>query len=813
MATPTGEGCTRRVRRKKEIRPDSVSPRRVAPRRVGPRPGRARHAGALAAGLASFLLAISTVVGSAPLLDTSAAAAPAPHVTVPSCPLGYACSSLPCSTSPCPTVQAGPTSNLGTNQAVYFDLYNFNPSDTPAIWLCQNSRPLAQGPPLCASSPRSEQLPIFADGTSSASYAVDENDPSSGVPFSGVVPGDGSISGKFYCDGGPNPCSLDLFVPGYDGHSVPTARNTVVVPISFLPPPKGCPDGTVVQTESDFGIDGLLKQIGGASCSGSHPAVAVNTAEDSLGAVNALTDGGAQIAFTDDPLAADEQAALAASPGHTYVLIPVAASATVVAFQATESPWSDSSADYAQSSFELTPTMVAGLVTDQYSAPGTADSLGKKTSCANPDPPPAKKLKPCPGIEALNDVSQFLPPLTYGTYVRSDNAGVTDQMFSWLCAATNHPITVGGRTYTEPLTAAQVLAEAPWTSAPSGCPDTDMFPPLATQTGDWSALANPSKQATSIATQFQNVGRSAAFAVMNWYSASYYGLDTAALQNAAGDFVTPTQKSVDAALADASVNPYDGALTFDYTNANDANAYPMPSVTYALVRTDGQSAAQSAAIRTVLEAALSETVGPHTDELPPGLIALPSDLGTQAQALVDKYFPAQPGSTGPNGGGGGGEGDTGSGTPGGDGNGYLTSDSTSPFGDGVGLGTQLAAQDVRSTGSDGLPKHASGTGHRATSSAVVALVAPAARWLLAVILAVGAAALIGGPGLLAALGMRRRGAGGEEDPVLVAGGTDDGAAPDGGGGSDDDGGGSGDDRGGGAGGGGTRATADVGEGS
>ena len=72
--------------------------------------------------------------------------------------------------------------------------------------------------------------------------------------------------------------------------------------------------------------------------------------------------------------------------------------------------------------------------------------------------------------------------------------------------------------------------------------------------------------------------------IMNWYEALYYGLNAASLQNAAGQFVAPSEASIDAALNDATTNA-DGTLTFDYTDTSDTAAYPEPVVFYAAVST------------------------------------------------------------------------------------------------------------------------------------------------------------------------------------------------------------------------------------
>ena len=191
-------------------------------------------------------------------------------------------------------------------------------------------------------------------------YQVEERGVDGNSPFSGEVPGDASATGSFFCDDGADPCSLDVVDQALDGRATPDGANTAVVPVSFVPASSGCPKGAVVSSESDFGIEGLLTEVAPAACTGTAPTVPVNTAEDSVAAVQALASGAVQIAFTDDPQAADEQAALAGSTGH-YDYIPVAASADVVGFSADDAETTRPLVAYPDTSFELTPNMVAGF--------------------------------------------------------------------------------------------------------------------------------------------------------------------------------------------------------------------------------------------------------------------------------------------------------------------------------------------------------------------------------------------------------------------------------------------------------------------
>jgi len=108
---------------------------------------------------------------------------------------------------------------------------------------------------------------------------------------------------------------------------------------------------------------------------------------------------------------------------------------------------------------------------------------------------------------------------------------------------------------------------------------------------------------------------------MNWYEALYYGLDVASLENAAGDFVAPTEQSVDAALADATVNPTDGVLTYNYADT-DAAAYPTPTVVYAVVPTNLPSST-AFAVSTELRSVLAVTTSADGSGVPTGLLPLP----------------------------------------------------------------------------------------------------------------------------------------------------------------------------------------------
>ncbi|MGO9341981.1 MAG: hypothetical protein ACLP6E_05615 [Acidimicrobiales bacterium] len=736
-----------------------------------------------ALGLTMLSALVIAGVTSAATPRTAAAAQPTQSASTaaPPCPTGYSCVTIPCSTGTCPTVEAGPTSDLGTNPAQYafIDLYDFPAGDSPEIALCADTAPLSQSAPLCSEGPAPVYAPIFSDGTGFISYQVIEDESGPGqTPISGEILGDDAQKGTFYCDNGPDLCSLVVFDANLDDSSTPDTSNTALMPVTYAASTGGCPGAALVNTESDFGIEGLIGAANQSGCTGSKKAIAFNAALDSESAVSALGAGQVQIAFTDDPEALDEQQILGGSKS-PYALIPVAASADVLGFAANIQGFPpDNHTLYPQVNFELTPNMVAGMIADPlvYDGVGNADLLAG-FKCANPGIPPPKKIDPCPGEEALNSLPSFQPQLEYTGYVRSDTAGVTDELLHWLCAAPDHTVPINGKIATETDTAAQILESTQWsdTSLDGTCPQTDQFPGLASP-AILNADLDPENQIKALYSQVGSGDppRQAGFAVMNWYEALYYGLNSAALQNAAGQFVIPSEASIEKALGDATTNP-DGTLAFNYTDTADTAAYPEPVVFYAAVSTTPEAAAQADATKKVLDNILALTASPGSSALPAGIVPLPASLTTQAEADIAKDIVAKPSTGNGNPGKGSGTG-KGSGHSSGGGSSTGTGGTGSSTGQSQSSGstTSGGGQSSSSTPTTATRAHTTSTNARTGSTTKrspgppslphggvfravqVALAAPEWRWLLGGMLIVGAIAIGTGPLLLLAQRLRRR---------------------------------------------------------
>ena len=566
---------------------------------------------------------------------TSPRSAPRAVVTSSSCAKGYVCETIPARCRKgtiCPSVQIGPVKNLGIGQYVFVKLRHFPPGDSIDINYCTDVVPLAKRPPLCdvlgtqlLPAPQ-YVVPVFSDGSSAISYGVLEDAANGSPPFQGEVPGT-NTHGTFFCDDGPHYCAIIITDPNLGGVSdlTPSPSNTAVVPVTFAGSSNGCPKASFITTESGFGIENLLPAAGAVSCRTRAPAVALNTALDSTSAVTSLAAGQVQVAFTDDPESARQRAILDA-PGHHYSLIPLAVTADVVGFKATMGQLGHA---YPENSFQLTANEVAGLITNYYGFPGNSD-VG---TC----PPPAGS---CSLLETLNSVPGFVGPQDYGGYVRSDASGVTEDFFRWICMGPTVPFKLDGKTVNDPHAASATLVKGlrALGAKATKCPITDQFPPLRSPGVYWSGVSDPAQQLNKLSAVVLSpnltILPAAGFATMSWSEALYYGLQPAALQNAAGRFVMPTQGSVDAALGDATRNQ-DGSLSTNYGDTRDKRAYPLASVIYAAVPTSYATATEANEVRTMLSGILSVSTG-QAGQLSQGFVRLPGFLAGQAKVDLAK---------------------------------------------------------------------------------------------------------------------------------------------------------------------------------
>ncbi len=640
---------------------------------------------------AAALFVASAVLFSTPAggLLHSAAGAVTPPVACPGGVSQCVTITIPSScTSSCPTVTVGPTTNVGNGEYVYLSMQNFPPTDSVRIAFCPITNPptiVPGGDPQCAYGLDPEQVivnpivvPVTPAGTVGASYPTQFDASGQGNKPIGASPiiSNNNPKTPFFCDNGPDYCGIEVEdLPGGNLATTESMSNTAIAPITFATIGSGCPKtDPLVSSDSAYSLEHFLPAAVDATCSKDSGVSDLNTANNTGQVVNSLVSGNTPLVFTDEPQNATEQSELAKLKVR---YIPVAVSATVVAFLAGDYN-SSASQPYPVSAYNLTPNMVAGLISSGYSQGYNSDLIMPPLVC--------KQIYLCgtkPGdttTPANYDTFDFLNPVpsgvngpqAYGMFFSSTESGSSYQVTDWLCSAPNPPftVTVNLKVNRKPVptpvqvtdqnTASKTLTTAPpagiaWppVNDPSAkwpyptCNPYPTLPVLAASTGQYSFDSTPALQAYRIRGYAYNGGAQpppgsrtlAGFGAMDWSEAAYFGLNSSSMQNAAGNFVAPSQASIDAALADATSGS-NGVLKYNYSNPSDAAAYPMPLVTYAAVSTSASlSAASAQAEGDLLTNLVCYSHAGGSLALPAGYVPLPDSLYNTARAEISAAFP------------------------------------------------------------------------------------------------------------------------------------------------------------------------------
>jgi hypothetical protein len=812
---------------------------------------------------------VLTALAVVPVVPVSGARASADSPPAQACPGGVSsCKtvSLPCppgQVSNCPTVTVGPVDGIGAGQYVYIQVSGFTTvaEDQLAVAMCSVSSPdppvvpdpqCADGsPPTLYASLAKTEIPVDAGGALTYSFAtaLDPSSQGNAAIESTDFEGNSPTRSGFYCDDGPNFCAItvtDSQQPIEDGQSYPaqTSSNTAIFPITFANAEAGCPStDPSVFTDGSFSVQQFVPAAVDSTCVSPSGVADVNTATDTQTVVSDFADGGTPIAFTDE---AGSAAELQTLKGKSYTYVPIAVSASVVAFLAGDS---NADAAFPKTTFYLTPKMVAGLMTSAYGAPGGSDVLygdlpaPYDTECAEIVECHLGHSKFEPTLVNLMNSFALLNPSPAGTngpgdfgmFFSSVATGSSYQATGWLCANRNDafpvtfhlfpqkkkgkeetvqvtvpspdgakaqdrvgeaktkrtpptttlptesptiqdPIAANANTATDAgRDASQTLTSPPVSGVawpPQGdinataadwpfksCSAYPALPILAGGSLQYNSTETPSNQAHTIRSYAYGLSGSkpvlqggtslAAFGAMDWSQAAFYGLDVANLLNGAGSFVAPSKASIDAALDDATVDS-NGLVVPKYDDSSDAQAYPMPMVTYALVSTAPQHRTEADAEKTLLTNLVNFSHSGGSIPLPPGYEPLPDNLYNVALAniakidgsLKDTTPPTTPGTSGfvaPSGNGGG--------VPG----------SSAIIGT-LGTGARFAAGSSLSS-STGPARSENGAGHRyigpAFEPVLFAVVTGIERFMLPLLVLVALVGILLGPALLATARLRR----------------------------------------------------------
>jgi len=570
-------------------------------------------------------------------------------------------------------VVAGPTQNLATDEYVYLAMSNYPAGDTVRVAFCTTDAfGTIVSDPYCATNTsggirlNKQFVQISPNGTTAAAIPVAFDPPGQDNPQLAAIPlvPNGDPDGGFYCDNGPDFCAMVITDDGTITGAGPTdtMTNTVVVPLNFSPGASACPStDPQLFSDSSFTVEHLIPAVVLATCAQKNGVVILDTATNTGSEINDLAAGNTPVAFTDDPWDTQLNGVLSSGTAK-FAYIPVALSATVMGFLGGAPDQSQPGVVFPLARYNMTPNMVAGVLTTTYEGGGTTDSLITAPTGGKP-PLDCHQIVGCNNKTMINYNTFYMlnpeptgvgQPGSIGSFFSNTLAGTNYQLSDWLCAAPNAPfqLTVqksSGPTQvsvTDTYNPASVTLTTPPTQSPfwnpstkpsewpfKTCQPTSQFPTLsAGSLTQYQPADTPALQAKAIRA-YGSAGN-LAFGAMDWSEATFNGMNVVALQNASGNFVTPTQTSVAAAMTDAKVQS-DGTLTMNYDDTANTTAYPMPMVTYAVVPTTPVPPDQAKSLTNFLTNMVAFSSG-KDGVLPGGYVPLPSALATQATADITK---------------------------------------------------------------------------------------------------------------------------------------------------------------------------------
>jgi hypothetical protein len=538
---------------------------------------------------------------------------------------------LPCNSGPCPTVDVGPNVDLQGGQSISIKVTNFPATDSFRVALCSGIT--SSTDPACLTGLWEDSdygtisVPVTDDPAhhdlTSVTYPVFLDPAGEGnavLPALDMLDLNNETPG-FNCDNSSNPCDMVVTEELGQGPVVGLgpavdATNSVVVPLKFRSQTSGCSKSAPeIYTDGSTSVEQFLPTAVEATCDGAGGVVALNNTFDTQSVVSGFAAGNAAVGFVDNPQDAAQMAILQGKKGKPYALVPVAVSASTVAFLAGDIL---NSLSVPISTYNLTPNMVAGLITSDYESPtgdpqflngkpdfADADNLASALASATP-PVTCVQLYECPStptaqlyyesnldafdllnpLSADSELNGGISPQQFGSFMPDVPTGASYQATDWLCHAPNPGLTATvfetnadsdpvahAVKVNDPNSASTTLTSAPHSSVwpPSGdptakwvfpsCQGISKFPSISGSSNFFSAAQSPALQAKNMRgwaygggelPQPQNgTDPLAAFGIMDSSEAAFYGLNEASLQNASGNFVAPTTSSIEAGLAAA----------------------------------------------------------------------------------------------------------------------------------------------------------------------------------------------------------------------------------------------------------------------
>ncbi|MBV8994593.1 MAG: hypothetical protein JO287_13050 [Pseudonocardiales bacterium] len=456
--------------------------------------------------------------------------------------------------------------------------------------------------------------------------------------------------------------------------------NRIAIPLEFRPVGQACPLGSAERRVigNELAVDAVGSWQPALCGSGGGSLYSYTQLTDDGVRAQVLNGGSPGLGLASNPIPPDQT-----PTDHPLVYAPVTLSGLAIAFYIEHQP--NPSADETQlalggirfTSMKLTPRLVAKLLTQSYSkaVEGSPDYLKNNPAGLTVDP---EFLKLNPEYKDFSFSVQSPDALT-----QLFSADATSLLWSWIKSDPDAEAFLSGKAdeYGMVVNPNNKDLQLPTSTFPrndQSCIDTaiaqngssittakkctlDTHPYTtdmhdagrSTSRGDTQARVpvldtnstSDTPQSKLSKLDRQAPGQRALLAVVDTETAMRYGLTTAALRNAAGNFVAPTTQGLLAGEAGMTPSAVPGVLAPNPT-ASDPEAYPLTALSYAISSPSQLDAAAGKDYATFLRYVAGPGQQPGIDpgQLPPGLAPLPDALKKQTIAAA-ATIEAQAGKT------------------------------------------------------------------------------------------------------------------------------------------------------------------------
>jgi len=425
-------------------------------------------------------------------------------------------------------------------------------------------------------------------------------------------------------------------------------NDRIVVPLKFAPAPTGCP-----QRDTAFSISGspmmeaAMQQWLTKLCAGANGmTIAYDSTTGEPTAVQFASEGLANVAFTTRPASADG----VSTGSKKFVYAPIAISGASIAY------WiDDNTTGQPLTGLKLNQRLMAKLLTTSYNPDIACTSPSDKNCDPGVDHNPFsifkdkefKSLNPdiVKNIQFFTSQPYVVPSVPYGlsdlTWTATNWIAQNKDASSFL-NGNYDPWGMHVNTYYSGVQYptdefAPQDPTAPWADEflpASPLSQVVTYQALSEDAGSYTQTQQPGGGIVLGKDPPEPVGDRALLALLDQGDAALNNFPVAALANAAGDYVTPTNASMAAAVKNM-ISDGDGTLQVNLANTDPA-AYPLTMVVYAMVPINGLSHAKAEDIARFLRfaAGAGQDPGDLPGQLPSGYLPLTSSLRSQTLKLA-----------------------------------------------------------------------------------------------------------------------------------------------------------------------------------